>query len=63
VAGSCEYGNKYSCSIKGGEYLEQLIDCEVISENLVPCDYLYSYRSARALSMLANSVEQHAILS
>jgi hypothetical protein len=32
MAGSCEYGNELSCSIKGGEVPDQLSDCPLVKK-------------------------------
>jgi hypothetical protein len=39
MAGSCNRGNKPSDSIKGGEFIDQLSDCQPINENSVPRSY------------------------
>jgi hypothetical protein len=37
VAGSCEDGNEPSGSIKGGEFLGYLSDCQLLKNYSVPC--------------------------
>jgi hypothetical protein len=34
---TCEYGNETSGSIKGGEFLEQLSDCQLLMKDSAPC--------------------------
>jgi hypothetical protein len=34
VAGSCENGNEHSGSIKGGEFIDYLSDCELLKKGL-----------------------------
>jgi hypothetical protein len=36
VAGSCEHGNEPSGSIKGGEFLDQLSDCQLLKKDSAP---------------------------
>jgi hypothetical protein len=33
VAGTCEHVNEYSGSIKGGEFLDYLSDCQLIKDS------------------------------
>jgi hypothetical protein len=33
VAGSCEHGNEPSCSIKGGEFIDLLSDCQLLKDS------------------------------
>jgi hypothetical protein len=36
VAGSCEYGNELSGSIRGGEFLDQLCDYQLLKKDTAP---------------------------
>jgi hypothetical protein len=33
VAGCCEHGNEPSGSIKGGEFVDQLSDCQLVKKD------------------------------
>jgi hypothetical protein len=37
VAGSCEHGNEPTVSIKGGEFLYQLSDHQLLKKGSAPC--------------------------
>jgi len=37
VAGCCEHGNEPSGSVKGGELLDWLRDCQLLKKDSVPC--------------------------
>jgi hypothetical protein len=43
VAGSCEHGNKPSGSIKGGEFLDFLSDCQLPKKDSVPWSWLLKH--------------------
>jgi hypothetical protein len=36
MAGCCEHGNKPSVSIKGGGFLDQLNDCQLLNKDSTP---------------------------
>jgi hypothetical protein len=38
VAGSCERGNEHYGSIKGGKFLDQLSDFQLLKKDSAPCD-------------------------
>jgi hypothetical protein len=39
LAGSCEYGNEPFGSIKGGVFLDQLSDCQLLKKDSAACSY------------------------
>jgi hypothetical protein len=42
VVGSCEHGNEPSGSIKGGEFFDYLIDCQLVKDS-APLSYFIRY--------------------
>jgi hypothetical protein len=40
--GSCEHGNEPSGSIKGGEFVGQLCDCQLLKKDSASWNYLFN---------------------
>jgi hypothetical protein len=40
LIGACEYGNELPASIKGGEFLDWLSDCQLLEKDSLPWSYL-----------------------
>jgi hypothetical protein len=37
VAGSCEHGNEFPGSIRGGEFVDKLSNCQLLKKNSALC--------------------------
>jgi len=44
VAGCCEHGNELLFSLKGGEFLDQLSDCWLLSKDSAPWNWSINWR-------------------